>query len=440
MKKWIINSKLVRAFAFLLGFIFAFMVIWDGEYYGRSDEGAVEICLLLFCGVMAFTVVAVWKQEKHGGFLRKLVKLDYGFLAITVLMTFIIGLRLINLNHAPNEITSFAVYVVAYFLLITGAAHIRGKTLFKSFYIASFFKNHRKDCVFFCVLILAFSSLVSLFVALSMEILLYFVYLFPIAYASLIAVCLLCQYLSSLSEEYDKAVEERMKSERMKIELISNVSHDLRTPLTSIINYIDLIKRLDIDDASLAEYVAVLEKKAARMKRLAGDLIDASKAGSGDVRINEARLDLAELIGQVAGEFDSAMTEAGLTLVMSLPPAEQERVMIQADGAQLWRVMENVFCNAAKYSLSGTRVYCHVGIEEGGRKAVFSLKNVSKDALNISPDELTERFVRGDVSRTDEGSGLGLYIAKSLAELMGAKFAIGISGDLFEARIEFSAV
>jgi len=430
MKKIIINSRFVRVLSFLFGFLLAFLVVWVGDYNIINGEAAVAF-LFIFMGVMAFTVMAVWKQDKQGFFLQNLVKIDYSFLALTMLLSFIIGLQLINFHILPNVITSFAVYTISYFLLVTSAAHIREKTLFKAFHLFGFLKNHRKNRVYFCVCIMAFASLIALYAAFNTVFFSFFVFLFITAYVSLAAFCYLCKYLMSLSEEYDKAVEERMKSERVKIELISNVSHDLRTPLTSIINYIDLIKRLGIENDSLNEYLAVLGNKSERMKTLANDLIEASKAGAGDITVSNEQIDLAELTGQVAGEFDSLMSEAGLTFVYNAP----QNLPINADGKQLWRVMENIFGNAVKYSLNGTRVYCFVGVLDG--KAVFSLKNVSKEPLNISPDELTERFVRGDAARTGEGSGLGLYIAKALAELMGARFVIGISGDLFEASLEF---
>jgi len=428
LKKAVFNSKLLRFAAFIIGFFMIYVVVWQSYY--RKWNGLVLIFVLFFTGAMMFTAAAVWFEEKKGFFLKRLVKTDSLFLLATVALSFAIGYKMRRFRTLPPEIISFIAYTCSYFLMITVTAHIKEKSLFKSFCFWEFCKSRRKDRVFASVVTLAAISLLSIYAALTVP-RPDFWFTFAVSYAAFAAVCYLCYYLTTLSDLYKKAVDDGLKSERMKIELISNVSHDLRTPLTSIINYIDLIKRLGIENPTLSEYIGVLEKKSRRMKTLAGDLVDASRAGSGDIKLTLERIDLAELTGQVAGDFDSLMIEAGLTFLIN-----QEKVIIKADGEHLWRVMENVFANAVKYSLPGTRVYCFVGVLEG--KAVFSLKNVSRDPLNISPETLTERFVRGDVSRTDEGSGLGLYIAKALAELMGAEFIINISGDLFEARVEFN--
>jgi signal transduction histidine kinase len=274
--------------------------------------------------------------------------------------------------------------------------------------------------------------------------LLYLVVIFPLgalrAHLSLAAVLASAFALSaltyvagfvlSLSAEYDKASAEKLRAERFKAELITNVSHDIRTPLTSIINYVDLLKALPVERADFAEYVGILDSKAARLKTLIGDLMEASKAGTGNMSVDLREMDLAEIIGQIAGEFDDRFAERGLTLVLRQP---DQPVLVQADSSHLWRALENLFGNAAKYALPGTRVFAEIGYSGGA--PIFSLKNTSQAHIDLSGDALAEQFMRGDRSRQTEGSGLGLYIAKSLVELMGGRFAIHASGDLFEVAV-----
>ncbi len=238
------------------------------------------------------------------------------------------------------------------------------------------------------------------------------------------------KYMLIENAEYDKIIEEKIKSERFKTELITNVSHDIKTPLTSIINYIDLIKRLKIQNESLDEYIEILDKKSERLKMLINDLLEASKAGTGNVTVNMQEIDLVELTGQIAGEFDMSFENAKLEFVFR---HSEDKIPIMADSRHICRVMENIFGNAIKYAMPGTRIYADISKEKG---ITFSLKNISKEPLGISADELMEQFVRGDRSRHSEGSGLGLYIAKSLTELMGMRFEIFVSGDLFEVVIK----
>ncbi len=242
----------------------------------------------------------------------------------------------------------------------------------------------------------------------------------------------LAEGLNRISDGLETALAEQVKSERLKADLITNVSHDIKTPLTSIINYVDLIKREKIDNPTLQKYLEVLDQKSHRLKTLTEDLVEASKASSGNIKLEISDIDLVELVQQTNGEFEDKYEMSRLKLISTLP---NEVILIQADGRRLWRVLENLYNNACKYALENTRVY--VGIEDRGADVVFSIKNVSAAPLNFSPDELTERFVRGDVSRTTEGSGLGLSIAKSLTELQGGKFKISIDGDLFKAEVAF---
>ena len=241
--------------------------------------------------------------------------------------------------------------------------------------------------------------------------------------------------LNRIRDGLNLAVEERLKSERMKTELITNVSHDIKTPLTSIINYSDLICREECENEKIKEYAGVLHNQSERMKRLIDDLVEASKASSGNIDIMLAECDASVLVSQVSGEYCQRLADAGLELVCSTPENE---VKIMADGRRLWRVFDNLMNNARKYALPGTRVY--VSLEEVGGNAVFRFKNISREALAVDADELTERFVRGDASRNTEGNGLGLSIAKSLVELQGGQFDITVDGDLFKVTLTFPVI
>ena len=241
--------------------------------------------------------------------------------------------------------------------------------------------------------------------------------------------------LNDLGGAINSAVEERMKSERMKAELITKVSHDLNTPLTSIINYVDLLKKEDIQNPRAAEYIEVLDRKSQRLKKLTEDLVEASKASTGALAVNKEKLELGQLLAQARGEYEEKLTQSRLTLVADLPP---EPLWVEADGRHLWRVLDNLLGNCVKYALEGTRVY--LTLERWDGQAVLTLKNISREELNISADRLLERFVRGDESRTTEGSGLGLSIAKSLTELQGGRFSLAVDGDLFKAVIRLPLI
>lgn len=243
------------------------------------------------------------------------------------------------------------------------------------------------------------------------------------------------EHLNNISSGLDSALSLQVKSERLKADLITNVSHDIKTPLTSIINYVDLLKREGIQDPKIAAYLEVLDQKSQRLKTLTEDLVEASKASSGNMKLEICDIDLVELVCQTNGEFEERFAMRHLELVCNM---HDNVLIIQADGKRLWRVLENLYTNAVKYAMEHSRVYVDVTGEEGN--AVFTIKNVSENPLNIKPDELTERFVRGDVARTTEGSGLGLSIAKSLTELQHGVFQVIIDGDLFKAMISFPTV
>ena len=243
------------------------------------------------------------------------------------------------------------------------------------------------------------------------------------------------EQLNDLGASINRAVDERLKSEHFKAELITNVSHDLKTPLTSIINYVDLLKKTNITDPKALEYLEVLDRKSQRLKKLTEDLVEASKASTGNVTVNAARLDLVEFTQQAAAEYEDRLSQQRLTLITKMA---DHPVYISADGRHMWRILDNLLGNCVKYAMEGTRVYLDV-VEWDGRGCI-SVKNISRDELNVSPEELTERFVRGDESRTTDGSGLGLSIARSLTEVQGGTFRIATDGDLFKVTVYFPVV
>ncbi len=236
--------------------------------------------------------------------------------------------------------------------------------------------------------------------------------------------------LNNLGQAIGAAVEERLRSEHFKAELITNVSHDLKTPLTSIINYVDLLKKENIDNSKAQEYIEVLDRKSQRLKKLTEDLVEASKASTGALNVLCERLDLIQLADQALAEYEDRLARHRLSVVRTMPP---EPVWVKADGRHLWRILDNLLSNCAKYALEGTRVY--VEVQSFADCAKLSMKNISRDELNIPAEQLTERFVRGDESRTMEGSGLGLSIAQSLTDLQHGNFEIAIDGDLFKATV-----
>lgn len=241
------------------------------------------------------------------------------------------------------------------------------------------------------------------------------------------------EHLNQIRDGMSKAVEARIKSEHLKTELITNVSHDIKTPLTSIINYVDLLQKGDMDEKTRQEYIEVLSRQSARLKKLIEDLVEASKASTGNIQINWAEIDVNMLLEQAIGEYGDKLDKAGLKVVFT---GSDTPAVVMADGQHLWRVFDNLLANISKYAMPGTRIYASVIRGDGEVRMEF--KNISRDPLNVSSDELMERFVRGDSSRNTEGSGLGLSIANSLCTLMNARFTISIDGDLFKAAIIFT--
>ena len=236
--------------------------------------------------------------------------------------------------------------------------------------------------------------------------------------------------INSMGTGLEKAVAASIQSERLKTELITNVSHDLKTPLTSIISYIDLLKYEKIDNPTASEYIEVLDERSHRLKQLVEDLVEASKVVTGNVKAQLDILRLDELVGQAIGEYSDRIEASGLSIMTD----KMEEVYIVADGRHMWRIVENLLSNVCKYAMPHTRVY--VQVENKDNMGQLTIKNISKEALNINASELTERFVRGDSSRTTEGSGLGLAIAQSLVDIQKGELELSIDGDLFKVEIK----
>ena len=241
--------------------------------------------------------------------------------------------------------------------------------------------------------------------------------------------------LNNINQGLQVAINDKVKSERFKTELITNVSHDIKTPLTSIVNYVDLIKKEECDNENINQYINVLDRQSKRLKKLIEDLVEASKASTGNLSVELTKCNLSLLINQAIGEYAERFELKNLQFVQAI---ENQEIYVLADGRRLWRVFDNLLNNICKYAMPGTRVFIELKCDNG--KAVITFKNISEMPLTVSGDELTERFVRGDRSRNTEGSGLGLSIAKSLTELQNGSFEIDIDGDLFKAIITFKTI
>ncbi|MBR5247503.1 MAG: sensor histidine kinase, partial [Lachnospiraceae bacterium] len=241
--------------------------------------------------------------------------------------------------------------------------------------------------------------------------------------------------LNSIAQGLNVVVEERMKSERLKTELITNVSHDIKTPLTSIINYADLIVEEPTENGKITEYAEVLKRQSARLKKLIEDLMEASKASTGNIEVNMMPCEVGVLLTQTMGEYEQRLAELGLELIARQP---EQPVRIMADGKLLWRVFDNLLNNICKYAMGGTRVY--LTVEDRGDVAAIAFKNISRYPLDVSAEELKERFVRGDKSRHTEGNGLGLSITQSLTQLQGGQLELTVDGDFFKVVLFFQKV
>ena len=245
------------------------------------------------------------------------------------------------------------------------------------------------------------------------------------------------RYLNNISNGFEDAIQERMKSERMKVELITNVSHDIKTPLTSIINYVDLLKKEKINNEQAKEYIEILDSKSQRLKKLTEDLVEASKVSTGNISLKLEKINVVELIKQATGEFEDKFKKRGLETIINV---DENEINIMADSRYMYRVIENLFSNVSKYALENSRVYIDIKENSSTNNVIIEVKNISKDKLNISAEELMQRFVRGDKSRTTEGSGLGISIAQNLTELQKGKFELKLDGDLFKVKLIFAKV
>ena len=441
-----------------------------GVFYGRGLVFYALVCLL--CAGLLLLSVWKTKPQKRNELLCMWRRLDFSLIVILAglvgLLSFY-GLRHYVQFHAvfrPQNYILFGLPLLTYTAAVLTAgefiARIRDEDLLHTLYWRRFFKLYPVWTPLGLLLSLLLAGSLIVLIATSQEILRQIEVaqmmqarlewarepiavivhrsaappwlLLPFSLLTLFATTHFVTFALGLSDKYARASAEKIRAERFKSELITNVSHDIRTPLTSVINYVDLLKKLSLK-GDAAEYISVLDRKSGRLKMLIDDLMDASKAGTGNEEVLMQTINLSEIVGQIAGEFEDAFTARSLTLVLTQP---ENLPAIRADNRHLWRVLENLFSNAAKYSLPGTRVFAGISLSDVGAP-VFALKNTSQAPLDLSGDELTEQFIRADRARQSEGSGLGLYIAKNLVELMAGRFEIRVTGDLFAVEIEFSA-
>ncbi|MCL2753929.1 MAG: ATP-binding protein [Defluviitaleaceae bacterium] len=390
-------------------------------YGGWFDFGLAPSVLWLSVCVVVFTY-AIWQTK---GVVHPLRRVDFGVFVLFCAVGAVAGYY--TLTEVPSQLNLFLLPITTYLaaMLAFGEflARLRDKSLAKALYLLQFFKMYPIWKAMGFITFLLFASQLYLLVS----------YFFtPIRIFSLFVIAAMTYFvmhLLNLSKQYEAANVDKIKAEQFKTELITNVSHDIKTPLTSIINYVDLLKN-ERDDGKASEYVAVLDKKAARLKVLIDDLMEASKAGTGNLRVELQEINFGEILGQAAGEFEDAFAKRNLTLVMRQP---DDAVMVQTDNWHMYRILENLFANAAKYALDGTRVFAEIAIKEG--KVHFTLQNTSAEPLDFCGGDATEQFLRGDKARNTEGSGLGLYIAKSLTELVHGRLFVHTSGDLFRVDI-----
>jgi signal transduction histidine kinase len=404
-----------------------------GDHLHWNLGVSLAVCLLA-AGLLC---LSVWASDgkRAAGLLRLWQTIDFSLLVLLSLC--VLALCVSGAQYYRGVwllLLSFLAYAAGVALLLTTVARLRDKTLTETICWLQFYRLYPIHKPVGCLMsVLLAGNLLYLSVVGFTQLGSLGTVVFVFATFTLAALTYFCSFLLSLSSSYERANEEKVQAERFKAELITNVSHDIRTPLTSICNYVDLLQTLPIDDAVYAEYTAILARKTARMKTLIDDLMEASKAGTGNLPTTLQRIDLVEITGQIAGDFEDAFAGRRLTFVCRQPA---EQVFVTADSGHLRRVMENIFANAVKYALPDTRVLADIGQSEGA--VFFSLKNVSQTPLDLTAETLTRQFIRGDRARRTEGSGLGLYIAKSLTELMGSQFSLRVTGDLFEVLIQFA--
>jgi len=413
----LVFSRELSLFVFFMSMAALTYAIWQTKkprwtpFYRRIDF----FVIVLVCGAVIYTCNQIFRDVMLTPW-----EISQGMMGGITVETFMS----INMSHFRQYLIGIPViaYIAGIITYMELVAHLRDKNLLQTLHWHAFFKSYPfwPSGISAAMLL---SGLIYLIFANSPN------YLKIAAAVALILSSLFAEFLLNISQQYDKANADKIRAERFKSELITNVSHDIKTPLTSIINYVDLLKTTELQGKA-ADYVQVLDAKAARLKTLIDDLMEASKAGTGNLRVDKQEINLLEIVGQVAGEFEDSFAANGLTLVLRQP---QEPLLVSTDNRHLYRVLENLFSNAAKYALNGTRVFVEIKAHDNTPSIV--VQNVSANPIEITDGEAAQQFMRGDKSRKTEGNGLGLYIAKSLIELMGGKFAINISGDLFRVEL-----
>ena len=453
--KALLSSRITTIVVSIIGFFAAVLLVqsisWQYYYYTNqvfnsgvspSSDLLTLILIFLFLLCVVIFLYSVWgsRSPRAGKEPRFWYRFDYLLLLVLTFSIFLLCASAMNAyaryyNPALLLLFSAIAYLAVMLFLAETVIRIRDKQIRQTLYWLSFFKQYPvKRLVGFLMALLLTINLLFIFIIFPVTIrsnqLGALTYIFSVV--TLIALTYFCTFVLSLSAEYERSNAEKIQAERLKTELITNVSHDIRTPLTSIINYVDLLKALPIENDEFANYVGVLDKKSIRLKCLIDDLMEASKAGTGNLTVTMEELDLVEIVGQVAGDFDERFVERHLVLVF---PQPEQPVTVRADSRHLSRVLENLFKNITKYALQGTRVFVEVTARDG--RPTIALRNTSQDPIFLPSDALTEQFIRGDRSRQTEGNGLGLYIAKGLMESMGGGLSIRTIGDLFEVTLRF---
>ncbi len=454
MKK-LLNSFFTLFMAFFVSYISVYILVCNFSesfaYYVKRRYGiGISVFSRLFnfalvFGLIAFVllILSAWQLMEKGSFLGLILKSSLFGASLTAafaLLLLVYGVYLQINTFLTIILFPFLSYLVFVLWMLKVLAFIKGNDRYKNI---SWWKFYKQFPLPHPISLTLSISLLIFIIFFLLEIVDFSIRTFNrtfffslLTLVGLGALTVLAEYLSRYAqgkeEVYEKAMQDKLKAERLKTELITNVSHDIKTPLTSIINYADLIHHQGVNANDLKEYTTILYKKSLRLKVLIEDLIEASKAGTGNISMQVETINLCELIGQILGEYDEQMANKGLQLLSQIPETE---LYIKADGRYLWRVLENIFSNAVKYSQEGTRIYAELKVYEN--VCSFVLKNISKEPLNLSATELMEQFVRGDRARLTEGSGLGLYIARSLTEAMGGEFLVQILGDLYVVEIRF---
>jgi len=407
-------------------------MVFEFHTFGSISAAITFGVLLAVCLWLFARSILRSKPSATRAYLWYFCKIDYSFLVLFCAVGFVAGgmtIRMIPWWFAFVNVSFVLLTFMAYSLAMLAFgelfARIRDKTLLPTLYWVSFFK------AFPVWHFVGFFGLTMLIIQLVLLVWQFFNPLRLLAIATIGGLTYFVAFLVNIGTKYSAANEEKIRAERFKSELITNVSHDIKTPLTSIINYVDLLKNENMQGKP-AEYVHVIERKSSRLKSLIDDLMEASKAGTGNIQVNMQKISLSEIIGQAAGEFEDEFNEKNLTLVLNSP---NEPVFIQADSRHLYRTLENLFSNCAKYALSGTRAFAEITNQNGATLLIF--QNTAATPIEISGEDLTQQFIRGDKSRQTDGNGLGLYIAKSLIELMNGKLHVEIIGDLFRVVIKF---